>query len=115
VCRPTSERDRKRKYLITHRIGPAGGKRAIAEFLATDDHAETGELIAIIKGKDGGGAFFDPDDVLPEAYRDWKVERYRDRVSRPGSYDKAGLVVGESDHDIMLAHTWIQIRLRGLA
>lgn len=114
VCQPTGEGDRGRKYLIAHRIGPAGGKRAVAEFLATDDHDKTAELIAIVKGKGGSGSFFDVGDALPEAYDGFRIERYCDRVARPGSYDKAGLVVAESDHATMLAHTWIQIWLRGL-
>jgi len=112
ACTPESGRDR--AYFITHRIGPAGGKRAIAEFLATDDYEQTGDVIAIVKGKDGGGAFFDMGDALPAAYRGLRIERYRDRVTRPGSYDKAGLVVEASKHEQMLAHTWIQMRLRGL-
>ena len=114
-----AESNRGRAYFITHRIGPAGGKRAIAEFVATDDYERTDELIAIVKGKDGGGAFFDVGDELPAPYRGLlergpRIERYRDRVSRPGSYDKAGLVVKAAEHAHMLAHTWIQMRLRGL-
>jgi hypothetical protein len=52
-CARTQVRRKKRRHLITHLIGPAGGKRAVAELLDVDDAEHTNEMIAIIKGKDG--------------------------------------------------------------
>ncbi len=103
-----------RIYYIVVSIGPEGGMRAIAEFLATDDYDDTGEVIAIIKGKEGSGRQFASADELPSIYRDWNTVTYRDRVDYPGSYLKQGLVCNERDAETMLNHSLTQIQLRSL-
>lgn len=113
-CQRTRTHGRDRIYYIVINIGPEGGMRAIAEFLATDDYEETREIIAIIKGKDGSGRQFDSADELPPIYRGWKTVTYRDRVQYPGSYLKQGLVCKETDVETMLNHSVAQIQLRGL-
>lgn len=113
-CERANVRGKDRKYFITHHIGPAGGKRAVAEFLETDDHEETGDMIAIIKGKGGGAKLYDPTDDLPTVYSPYQIETYRDRIDYPRSYQKLGLVVSELDFETMLNHTLIQILTRGL-
>lgn len=113
-CRRTRTHGRDRIYYIVINIGPEGGMRAIAEFLATDDYGKTGEVIAIIKGKEGSGRQFDSADELPPNYRDWRTVIYRDRVDYPGSYLKQGLVCNERDAETMLNHSLVQIQLRSL-
>lgn len=113
-CQRTKTHGRDRIYYIVINIGPAGGMRAIAEFLATDDYEETGEVIAIIKGKEGTGRQFDSAEELPPIYRNWQTVTYRDRVDYPSSYLKQGLVCKESDFETMLNHSLVQILLRGL-
>lgn len=113
-CRRTRVHGRDRIYYIVISIGPEGGKRAIAEFLAADDYDETGDVIAIIKGKDGSGRQFASADELPSIYGGWNTVTYRDRVDYPGSYLKQGLVCNERDADTMLNHSLAQIQLRGL-
>lgn len=113
-CERTRTHGRDRIYYIVISIGPEGGMRAIAEFLATDDYDETGDVIAIIKGKDGSGRQFDSTDELPPVYRDWNTVTYRDRVNYPGSYLKQGLVCNEQDFETMLNHSVAQIQLRNL-
>ncbi|HEX5593626.1 MAG TPA: hypothetical protein VFX35_09795 [Solirubrobacterales bacterium] len=113
-CRRTRTHGRDRIYYIVVSIGPEGGMRAIAEFLATDDYEETGEVIAIIKGKDGTGRLFDSADELPPVYKDLRTVTYRDRVDYPGSYLKQGLVCDEDDAETMLNHSLAQMRLRDL-
>lgn len=113
-CRRTRVHGRDRIYYIVISIGPEGGMRAIAEFLATDDYDETGEVIAIIKGKDGSGRQFSLPEELPEIYRSWGTVTYRDRVDYPGSYLKQGLVCKETDFETMLNHSLVQILLRNL-
>lgn len=103
-----------RIYYIVCAIGPHDGLRAIAEFLGTDDYDDTGDVIAIVKGKDGTGRQFDPGDELPAVYGPWVTATYRDRVDYPGSYTKLGLVCSELDHEVMLNHALAQIQLRGL-
>jgi hypothetical protein len=113
-CVRTLVHSEERIYYIVCAIGPQGGLRAIAEFLATDDYAETGDVIAIVKGKEGTGRQFDPGDELPPVYERWASVTYRDRVDYPGSYKKIGLVCNELDHETMLNHALAQIQLRGL-
>jgi hypothetical protein len=103
-----------RVYYIVALIGPAGGVRAISEFLATDDYDETHDVIAVIKGKDRSGRQFDSPEELPAVYSGWPTIVYRTRVDYPGAYSKQALVCNEQDHEIMLNHAWAQIRLRGL-
>ena len=58
-CGRAEVRGRDRRYFIVCQIGPRGGIRAISEFVETDDHEETGDFIAVIKGKDGSARLFD--------------------------------------------------------
>lgn len=103
-----------RVYYIVMAYGPAGGMRAIAEFLATDDYGTTNEVIAIIKGKDGSGRQFDDPSELPSVYSDLNTTVYRDRVNYPGAYFKQALVCREDDYTTMLNHSLAQIQLRDL-
>lgn len=103
-----------RAYYIVMAYGPAGGMRAISEFLATDDYEQTHETIAIIKGKDGSGRQFNNPAELPSVYRDWRTTVYRERVGYPGAYTKQALVCREDDYPTMLNHSLAQIQLRGL-
>lgn len=113
-CERTRTHGRDRVYFIVLTIGKKGGLRAVAEFLATDDYDETGDLIAVIKGKDGTGRLFDSAAELPSVYVSWETATYRDRVDYPGSYLKQGLVCHEDDHMTMLNHCLAQMQLRGL-
>jgi hypothetical protein len=113
-CKRTRTHGRDRVYYIVVAIGPEGGMRAIAEFLATDDYERTREVIAIIKGKEGSGRQFDSADELPAVYGPWETVTYRERVDYPGSYLKQGVICGESDHEAMLNHSLAQIELRDL-
>ncbi len=96
-------------------IGPAGGKRVVVEFVEADDNKETGDLIAVIKGKNNGGAaMYDPTDDLPEPYSSFRVQTYRDRIDYPRSYEKLAVVAHEDDFETMLNHALIQVQTRGL-
>ena len=112
ACERTQVRGRDRRYIITHYLTPGGSKRPIAEFLETDDYAETGDLIAIIKGKGGRPKMYDPTDDLPPEYTRFRIETYRDRINVPGSYEKLGIVAHEDDAETMLSHTLIQAQSR---
>ncbi|HKB51309.1 MAG TPA: hypothetical protein VKC63_07755 [Solirubrobacterales bacterium] len=113
-CERTRTFGQDRIYYIVVSIGPEGGMRAISEFLAADDYAETHEVIAIIKGRGGSGRQFDRPEELPSVYADWSTVTYRDRVDYPGSYLKQALVCSEQDHETMLNHSLAQIQLRHL-
>lgn len=103
-----------RVYYIVVAIGPAGGMRAISEFLATDDYNETRDVIAIIKGKEGSGRQFDRPEELPAVYSSWSTAPYKERVNYPGAYLKQALVCNEEDYEAMLNHSLAQIQLRNL-
>jgi hypothetical protein len=111
-CRRVNVRGKDRKYVITHYLAPTGSKRPISEFLEVDDYEQTRDLIAIIKGSDGGAKMYDPTDELPAAYAPFRIETYRDRIDAPGSYSKLGVVAREDDIDTMLGHTLIQAQSR---
>ena len=113
-CERSNVRGKDRKYLITHHIGSGGGKRPVSEFLEVDDYEETGDLIAVIKGKGGGAKLYDPGDELPAVYARYRTETYRNRIDYPRSYEKFGILAREDDHETMLNHSLIQILSRGL-
>src|SRR5258706_4792158 len=61
----------------------------LVEFLATDDHAETGEMLAVIRGRDGASRMYGPSDALPPVYVEhFRTEVYRDRVPAPRAFNK---------------------------
>src|SRR5215475_2478142 len=75
-----------RRYVVSF-LSREAPQTPLAEFLATDDHAETGELIAIIRGRDGGSKMYGPSDDLPPAYEAFRIATYRDRVQAKGSWN----------------------------
>jgi hypothetical protein len=85
----------------------------LAEFLAADDYAETGELIAVIRGSDGGRKMYGPAEDLPPVYAQFRIAPYRDRVQVKGSWNKLAVVTAGSDTDTILNHALIQARRRG--
>ncbi|MEA2404886.1 MAG: hypothetical protein QOE08_1533 [Thermoleophilaceae bacterium] len=111
-CSRPAIRGRDRRYFTTFYVTPRGSKKPISEFLETDDHASSGQLVAIIKGRDGGAKMYDPGDPLPIDYKAFRVETYRDRVNFPGAYRKLGVVAHEFDVATMLGHTLIQAQTR---
>ena len=111
-CDRTPVRGEERKYFIAGHVSPSGSFRPVAEFLATDDYEQTHETIAIIRGKEGSAKMYDPADQLPGIYDQFEVETYRDRVNKPRSYSKLGIVAHEEDFKTMLSHTLIQAQSR---
>lgn len=114
TCERAKVRGRDRKYKIALLVGPRGGKRAVAEFLETDDYEKTGQLIAVIRGNGDGQSMYAPNEELSAFYRPYATEIYRERVGGPGSFNMQGLVVDESDYTTMLNHSLFQVLLRGL-
>jgi hypothetical protein len=104
-----------RLYYIVFRLGPGvGSKQPICEFLETDDWGVTGDMIAVIRGSGGprGQRMFNPGADLPALYEGMRIETYRDRIPRPRSYHKLGVVAHKDDHASMLRHAAIQVVLR---
>jgi hypothetical protein len=103
-----------RKWAVVHAMTAGGAVGdALVVFVASDDFEETGELVALVKGKGPKGLqMFRPGDSLPEDYDELRVVRFSDRVTGP--YSKAGMAVvaHENDAESMLRHAVIQMRLR---
>src|SRR4029453_13669151 len=111
-------------------------QKPLAEFLAADDYKETRELVAVIRGRDGGRGgggpggpprrgfaglrgsdggrrMYGPGDPLPEIYEGFRTQMYDDRVDHAGVWHKVVVVAREDDHATMLNHALIQGRRRG--
>ena len=74
---------------------------------------ETRELIAVIRGSDGGRKMYGPAEELPPTYADFRIATYRDRVQAKGAWNKLAVVTAETDTRTILNHALIQARRRG--
>jgi len=103
---------RNRKYVVAF-LSSGGPQKPLAEFLAADDYKETHELVAVIRGSDGGRRMYGPGDALPELYENhFRTQMYDDRVDHAGVWHKVVVVAREDDHATMLNHALIQGRRR---
>jgi len=113
-CKRANTWSKDRLYKITFHV-TAGGKRPLCEFIETDQYAETGEFVAIIRGRgESQRGMYDPRQVLPGAYaplRD-KVRIYKDVITVERSWDRQAIVALEDDVETMLNHSLIQAELR---
>ena len=104
---------RDRKYVVAF-LSSGSPQKPLAEFLAADDYAKSKELLAVIRGSDGGRRMYGPGDPLPEIYTErFRTEMYDDRVEYPGVWKRVVAVAREDDHATMLNHAVIQGRRRG--
>jgi hypothetical protein len=103
---------RDRKYIVAFLSG-GSPQQPLAEFLATDDYEQTRELVAVIRGSDGGRRMYGAGDSLPTLYTErFRTQTYNERVAYPGAWNKLALVAREDDDETMLNHAVIQSRRR---
>jgi hypothetical protein len=103
---------RDRKYVVAF-LSSGSPQQPLAEFVAADDYEQTRELVAVIRGSDGGRRMYGPGDALPKVYLErFRTRLYRERVDYPGVWNKAVVVAREDDHTTMLNHALIQGRRR---
>ena len=103
---------RDRKYVVAFQSS-GSPQQPLAEFVAADDYEETRELVAVIRGSDGGRRMYGAGDVLPPVYKDsFRTQLYSERVAYPGVWNKVVVVAHEDDHVTMLNHALIQGRRR---
>jgi hypothetical protein len=103
---------RNRKYVVAF-LTSGSPQQPLAEFVAADDYEETRELVAVVRGSDGGRRMYNAGDALPRVYEErFRTELYSDRVVYPGVWNKVVVVAGEDDHATMLDHALIQGRRR---
>jgi hypothetical protein len=103
---------RDRKYVVAFLSGGAP-QQPLVEFVATDDYADTHELVAVIRGSDGARRMYGIGDTLPAAYaQHFRTQIYNERVAYPGAWNKLVVIAHEDDHATMLNHALIQSRRR---
>jgi hypothetical protein len=103
---------RDRKYVVAFLSG-GSPHQPLVEFVAADDYEQTRELVAVIRGSDGGRRMYGPGDDLPRIYKEgFRTQLYSERVVHPGVWNKLVVVAHEDDHQTMLNHALIQGRRR---
>ena len=105
-------RGRDRKYVVAF-LSSGSPQEPLAEFVAADDFAQTRELIAVVRGSDGGRRMYSAGDVLPAIYTErFRTQLYNERIIYPGAWNKIVVVAHEDEHEAMLDHALIQSRRR---
>jgi hypothetical protein len=104
---------RERLYVIAF-LTSGAPQIPLVEFLETDDFAKSGEMLAIIRGSDGGRRMYGPGDSLPDVYRhNFRTEMYNDRIQYSGAWRKVAVIAAQDDATTMLNHALVQARRRG--
>lgn len=108
----TNRWGRDRKYVVAFMSG-GSPQQPLVEFVAADDYEQTRELVAVIRGSDGGRRMYGANDVLPALYVErFRTQTYSERVDHPGAWNKIAVVAREDDDQAMLNHALIQSRRR---
>jgi hypothetical protein len=103
---------RDRKYVVAF-LSSGAPQEPLVEFVATDDYEQTRELVAVIRGSDGGRRMYGAGDALPAVYTErFRTEIYNERITYPGAWSKVVVVASEDDDEAMLNHALIQSRRR---
>ena len=108
----TNRWGRDRKYIVAFRSS-GSPQQPLAEFVAADDYEETRELLAVIRGSDGGRRMYGSGDTLPVIYQErFRTQMYSERVVYRGVWNKVVVVAHEDDDETILNHALIQGRRR---
>jgi hypothetical protein len=103
---------RDRKYVVAF-LSSGSPQEPLVEFVATDDYEQTRELVAVIRGSDGGRRMYSAADALPLVYTEhFRTQIYNERITHPGAWNKVVVVAREDDDQTMLNHALIQSRRR---
>jgi hypothetical protein len=103
---------RDRKYVVAFLSG-GSPQHPLVEFVAADDFEDTRELVAVVRGSDGGRRMYGVGDTLPAVYAErFRTQIYNERVVYPGVWNKVVVVAREDDDAAMLNHALIQSRRR---
>jgi hypothetical protein len=103
---------RDRKYVVAFFSG-GSPQHPLVEFVAADDFEDTRELVAVIRGSDGGRRMYGIGDKLPAVYAErFRTQIYNERIVHPGVWNKVVVVAREDDDVAMLNHALIQSRRR---
>jgi hypothetical protein len=103
---------RDRKYVVAF-LSSGSPQEPLVEFVAADDYEQTRELVAVIRGSDGGRRMYGAGDALPAVYTErFRTDIYNERIVYPGAWNKLVVVAREDDDEAMLNHALIQSRRR---
>jgi hypothetical protein len=103
---------RDRKYVVAF-LSSGSPQEPLVEFVAADDFEQTRELVAVIRGSDGGRRMYGAGDALPAIYTErFRTEIYNERIIYPGAWNKLVVVARDDDDEAMLNHALIQSRRR---
>jgi hypothetical protein len=103
---------RDRRYVVAFLSG-GSPQEPLVEFAAADDYEQTRELVAVIRGSDGGRRMYGAGDTLPAVYTErFRTQIYNERIVHPGAWNKLVVVAREDDDDAILNHALIQSRRR---
>ena len=103
---------RDRKYVVAFLSG-GSPQHPLVEFVAADDFEDTRELVAVVRGSDGGRRMYGVGDTLPAVYTErFRTQIYNERVVHPGVWNKVVVVAREDDDAAILNHALIQSRRR---
>jgi hypothetical protein len=103
---------RDRKYVIAF-LSAGSPQQPLVEFLAADDYEQTRELVAVIRGSDGGRRMYGIGDALPAVYTErFRTQLFNERVVHAGAWNKIVVLAREDDHEAILNHALIQSRRR---
>jgi hypothetical protein len=103
---------RDRKYVVAFLSG-GSPQHPLVEFVAADDFEDSHELVAVVRGSDGGRRMYGIGDTLPAVYAErFRTQIYNERVVHPGVWNKVVVVAREDDDATMLNHALIQSRRR---
>jgi hypothetical protein len=103
---------RDRKYVVAFLSG-GSPQEPLVEFVATDDYEQTRDLVAVIRGSDGGRRMYGAGDALPTVYSQrFRTQIYNERIIYPGVWNKMVVVAREDDDEAILNHALIQSRRR---
>jgi hypothetical protein len=103
---------RDRRYVVAF-LSSGSPQEPLVEFVAADDYEQTRELVAVIRGSDGGRRMYSAGDALPAIYTErFRTQIYNERIAYPGAWNKVVVVAREDDDETMLNHALIQSRRR---
>jgi len=103
---------RDRKYVVAF-LSSGSPQQPLVEFVAADDYEQTRELVAVIRGSDGGRRMYGVGDALPAVYTGrFRTQIYNERIVHPGVWNKIVVVAREDDDEAILNHALIQSRRR---
>jgi hypothetical protein len=103
---------RDRKYVVAF-LSSGSPQQPLVEFVAVDDYEQTRDLVAVIRGSDGGRRMYGSGDALPAVYAEhFRTQIYNERIMHPGVWNRVVVVAREDDDEAMLNHALIQSRRR---